>query len=142
MRIENHEYVSWKPRNYSRNIKICSCDCPVVPTNASYKDKILADWVTVKYEVNPNKNNYPIISKLRKNQWSTRQHWGTFNKVVELPPIFDKLSTGDFIIKTTFFTRDNIQMPVIYEIEIKDFKKYELLKMREERIKKLKKLSE
>jgi hypothetical protein len=142
MIIENHEYVSWKPRNFSRNIKICSCDCPVVPPKAFYADKIKGDWITVKYEVNPNKNTYPIIPKLRKNQWSTKQHWGTFNRVVELPPIFDKLSPTDFIVRTTYFTRDNLQMPVIYEIEIKDYKKYQLLKMKEDRMKKLKKLSE
>jgi len=129
-----------KPKNYSRNLLVCICQCII--TN----NKIVIDRIMVKYEVEPNKDRIsdygtytPKINKGR-NTWSSYQFWGEFKQVLELPQIFYKLEEKDFIIKTGYFTRDCIQMPFIYEIEIVNFQKYNNIKTKDDRRNKLRKI--
>jgi hypothetical protein len=140
MKIKHSDNTYFKPKNFSRNVLICSCLCPIVPSTTFYADKMKCELVKVKYEVKPNKESYYSSScsnRITRNHWSNSQYWGEFVKVVELPPIFDKLDEEDFIVKTSYFTRDDQKMPGIYEIEIVNYKKYELIKLKEERTRKL-----
>lgn len=132
--IKENYFNMRKPKNYSRKECICSCECPI-----SNNGKII-DRIMVKYEVEPNKNIYKINNK-NKNKFMLF-YWGNFKEVIQLSPIFDKLEDDDFVIKTSYFTRDNIQMPFIYGIEIKNIEKYKMLKLKEERRKKLGKIAD
>jgi len=127
-----------KPKNFSRKSKICSCLCPIT------YEQILpnkTEKVIIKYEVEPNKESSNYISKLKKNQWTTYEHWGELTKIIELPKIFEKLDEEkDFYVKTAYFLRDHIQMPFIYEIVITNFQKYLTIKKKEERRNKLNKI--
>jgi hypothetical protein len=111
--IGNNLYT---PKNYSRKGKICSCLCPI--TYLDTKKVVNIEKVLVKYEVEPNKESTSYISKLKKNQWSSYQYWGKFKQITELPKIFEKLNEEDFKVKIGSFSRDNIQMPYVSEIEI------------------------
>ena len=124
-----------KPKKYSRNLFICTCECKIYSTSISH----LLDKAIVKYEVEPNKclSTY----KLKKTQWGSYQYWGQFKQVIELPPVFSKLDEDDFIIKTGFFERDGVQMPFIHNISILNTKKYLLIKNQEDRRIKLSKIN-
>lgn len=122
------------PKNFSRKNKICSCLC----TLTIDEDILNREKVLIKYEIEPNRSSYHMIPKLKKNQWSTYQAWGEFKKVIELPKIFEKLDEEkDFFIKTAYFLRDNIQMPLVYEIVVTNFSKYQMIKLKDERKNKL-----
>jgi hypothetical protein len=128
-----------KPNNFSRKGVICSCLTPIIELDGSGRPKIIEKKI-IKYSVEPNKNlNRDLISpiKIRKNLWTTWQYWGEFNNIVELPPVFSKLDEKDYDIEIATFTRDNIQMPFIFNIIIKNSSKYNNLKLKEERKKKL-----
>ena len=122
------------PKNFSRKSKICSCLC----TLTLGEDILNRERVVVKYEVEPNTEISHFIPKLKKNQWASYEKWGEFKKVVELPKIFEKLDDEkDFYIKIAYFSRDNIQMPLVYEIVITNVTKYQMIKLKDERKNKL-----
>lgn len=66
---------------------------------------------------------------------------GEFKQVIELPKIFDKLNDDDFEIQIGFFTRDKVEVPFIYGISIVNIQKYQMIKIKEDRMKKLNKIS-
>jgi len=136
MKIVTLEKYYPTPKNYSRKITICSCQCPIVCTTLK---EMKVERVMIKYEVEPNKEIH-YIPKLRKNQWASYSYWGEFKKVTELPPIFSKLNESDFVVKIGSFTRDGIQMPFICEIQILNTNKYLKLKQSIERKNKLLKI--
>jgi hypothetical protein len=122
------------PKNFSRKNKICSCLC----TLTIGEDVLNREKIVVKYEVEPHIFSYYMIPKLKKNQWSSYQTWGEFKKVIELPKIFEKLDDEkDFYIKIAHFLRDNVQMPLIYEVVITNVSKYQMIKLKDERKNKL-----
>lgn len=123
---------SAKPKNFSRRGYICTCLCPVFYDNKKIDD------IIVKYELEKGNSNNSYIPKLRKNQWSTYQYWGKFKKIVELPPYFNNLVNYKYI--TSSFTRDGIQMPFVYRIEIEDLEKYLIEKKKIDRKDKLNKI--
>ena len=129
-----------KPKNYTRNVFICLCECPVYAVGGEDLDKIM-----VKYEIEPSKDKSPYNpGKFRTNykyNWQTMyRYWGTFKRVVELSPILNKMNDNEYIIKTSTFTRDNVQVPFIWNIEILNVQKYNLLKVQLQRKGKLKKI--
>jgi hypothetical protein len=129
-----------KPKNYSRKGYICSCECPI------FIDGKIVDRIMVKYEVEPNKkiDNYNRKSpktNFRYNWQTNYIYWGMFKQVIHLSPIFDKLEKDDFVVKTSTFTRDNIQVPFIYEIQINNIEKYKKIKTMFERRDKINRLS-
>lgn len=133
---------SMKPKNYSRKSLICTCDCQVVSSEST--PRVLLDNVVVKYKVKPIKGNKYThgISKneFKDSRWGTTyySYWGEFDGIVELPDLFKKLNDDEFSIKTAFFTRDNRQMPFVSEIEVYNTEKYNILKLKTQRNKKLK----
>lgn len=116
-----------KPKKYSRKGNICSCEVQVVS-----ETKFL-DVVMIKYEITTHKNKQIWDVKNAKYQ----RYFGEFKQIVELPKIFDNI---EYKIKTSSFNRDNVQVPVVSLIMV-DGKKYELLKLRENRKNKLKKIN-
>lgn len=126
-----------KPRNYSRKGYICSCECPILD------DGKIIDKIMVKYEIEPNKkvDTYYKKSLKGKYSWETYKYWGTFKQVIQLSPIFDKLEDDDYIVKTSTFTRDNVQVPFICEIYINNIEKYKKIKTMLERKAKIDRLS-
>lgn len=124
-----------KPRNYSRKNYICSCECPICD------DGKIIDRFMVKYEIEPNKNIIKQSKNYGHGRWSTYSYWGKFGKVIELPSIINKMNDDEYIVKTGHFTRDNIQVPFICEIEILNIQKYNMLKTQIQRKKKLKNLN-
>jgi len=135
MKIKHIGAVHYKPKNFSRKNLICSCLCRLA------HNALTLENVNVKYEIKPSGENHLYVPKLKNNQWATYQHWGYFEKVIELPPVFEKLDEEDYLVKVGSFTRDHIQMPFIYEIQILNSKKYELLKNQLQRRKKLNNLN-
>ena len=124
-----------KPKNYSRKKYICSCECPI------YFENEQLDKIMVKYEIVPNKENkYIKVNKYNPGRWGTSYaYWGTFKRVVDLS-IVNKMDDEDYIVKTSTFTRDNIQVPFICGIEVLNGQKYESIKIQQQRKGKLKKL--
>ena len=153
MNISSVGHSLKKPKKYSRNLFICSCECPIYSGNlriiryqnyGTRKQGIpgrpwFLDRVMVKYEVEPNKVLYR--PRLQKNQWGTPQYWASFKQIIELPTIFSRLDEEDFIIRIGYFTRDSVQVPFINEISILNLEKYLMIKNREERRKKLNKIN-
>lgn len=135
MKITSVGHNLKKPKNYSRHIFICTCECRIYSTSTA----LILDRVMVKYEVEPNK--FLSAHKLKKNQWGSSQYWGEFKQVIELPSLFSKLDKSDFIIKTGYFERDNVQMPFIHEISILNDRKYFMIKNQEDRKEKLSKIN-
>lgn len=137
-------YGTWhsKPKNYSRKITkdgyICSCLCPIRLGIAS----IHFDYAMIKYEIEPNKNiaRNNSVDKKYKYSYQSYQYSGTFKKLIELPKYFDYLDETDFNYKTGHFTRDGIEVPFVYEIEVVNVEKYNIAKNRCERKKKLNKI--
>lgn len=130
------------PKNYSKKGTICSCLCFI-----SYDSKILEKNIKVVYEVEPNKDR--VYSESRHNSLSyskintsrDRAYWGKYKRIIELPPIFDKLDDKDFTIKTGYFIRDKVEMPYVISIEINNLQKYQMIKTKEERKNKLDKIA-
>lgn len=125
-----------KPKNYSRKGNICSC-----LTKSYYygegKSNFL-DFFMVKYEIEFNKDLDSKLIKLKKYQWTSyHPHFGTFKKIIELPKIFSMLDEDEYEVNTGTFTRDGIEVPFIYQILIKNKKKYIKLKTQLERKNKL-----
>ena len=139
--IKNISYgdFSKTPTNYSRKGLICSCLSIICDVSSN----ILEKNIKVKYEIEPNINRISNkITKVRKNyKYNSHEYWGNFKCIIELPPIFDKLNDEDFIIRTGYFTRDNIQVPFVVGIEIKNLQKYQMIKTKNDRNKKLNKIS-
>jgi hypothetical protein len=134
---ETNGYI--KPKNFSRKVFICSCQCTVLSRDLTYSTAVVYENVMVKYEVEPNKDlNYEEL--LNRKYWSQKISWGKFKKVVELPLIFSKLNEEDFIVYIGHFTRDKVLMPFISKIEILNIEKYNILKIKEQRKDKLKKI--
>ena len=120
-----------KPKNFSRKKFICSCT-----TNICFEEKKI-DEINVKYEVIPYKKTHKI-THISKHKWTTTPYWGEYNKVVELPELFkDMIDGADYTIKVDSFSRDNVLMPYISQINIFDKKLYENLKTKEIRKNKL-----
>lgn len=134
------------PKKYSRKITkegfICTCECFIVAIgdlSSAYHDYI--DKIQVKYEILPNKYlNRNIYDKPKgKYSYSSYIYSGKFKKMIELPNFFDKLDDNKYIINIAYFTRDGVEVPFVYSIEI-DKNEYLLLKNKEERRKKLNKI--
>ena len=142
MIVKNSGKHTEKPKNYKRKGIICSCLCPIITYNNDNPSIKILDFTTVKYSLDPNKLmkniKKPNIGKKSTN-WLAYQFWATFKEVLEIPKIFDQLSENDFIIRTAYFTRDCVQVPFILEIEVIDIKKYQSLKLKENRKNKLNK---
>ena len=130
-----------KPKNYSKKGTVCSVLCIILDTAGNILDRNQK----VVYEVEPNKDR--IYSEARHNTFSrvntrkNRAYWGSVKNMIELPSLFDKLADDDFSINTGYFTRDNVEMPYVTSIEIKNGEKYKILKTKEDRKKKLTKIS-
>lgn len=130
-----------KPKNYSRKNSICSCECPI------RLDGKTIDKFMIKYEIEPDKSIKKIIPNIKSNYgikyWATgtNTYWGKFKKVVELPEVLNKMENDEYLIKTGHFTRDNIEVPFVYEIEILNIQKYNTTKIQLERNKKIKNLN-
>jgi hypothetical protein len=145
MIIKHTDRYSSKPKNYSRKMFICTCQCPIITIQpSSHKDKVL-DRVMVKYEIEFNKDrNYNINSvvnyKPSRYNYTNHQYWGKFKQVIEIPALFYKLEDEDYIVKTATFERDGVRVPFICEIEILNIEKYEIVKNKQERKKKLNKI--
>lgn len=125
-----------KPKKYSRKKYICSCECPV------YSEDLVIDRIMVQYEIMPNKelNKYTKVNQYNTGRWGTSYaYWGTFKRVVDLS-IVNKMNDEDYIVKTSTFTRDNVQVPFICGIEVLNGQKYESIKIQHQRKGKLKKL--
>ena len=125
------------PLNYSKKGMICSCSCYISDSKYNVLDK----EVMVSYEVEPYKDRLITKYKFKKTTRRNPVYWGSFKQIVELPKIFDKLSDDDFIIKIGTFTRDNIQMPAISSLVIINYTKYQMIKTKEDRRRKLIKIS-
>ena len=124
---------SLKPKNFSRKVFICSCQCVIsCGSNA-------LEYVTVKYEVDPNKELH-YYAERKKSFWSTPHIWGKIKRIIELPSMFSKLDEEDFIVYTGYFRRDNVDMPFVSNIEIFNIEKYKKIKLQEQRKEKLSKL--
>lgn len=121
-----------KPKNFSRKGYICTCLCPVYCDNKKIED------IIVKYELEKGNSNNTYVPKLRKNQWATYQYWGKFKKIIELPLYFNNIVKYYYV--TSSFTRDGIQMPFVYRIEIEDLEKYLIEKKKIDRKDKLNKI--
>ena len=135
MKIDNTQlHFSKSPKNYSRKNNICSCLCPVV--SLPILTDVL-DNVKVKYKLTINELCAKPEKKNYRRSWSTFQYWAFFDKIIELPKIFDELNENDFIIKTAYFTRDDVQIPFVSEIEIINLKKYKNIKIKDNRKRKL-----
>ena len=124
-----------KPKNFSRKVFICSCQCPIVGVGND------GGYANVKYEVEPNKDMHYVKTKYPTPNWYTPECWGQFKRVIELPPIFSKLNDEDFIVYTGFFMRDNVQMPSISHIEIVNKEKYKIIKLKESRKEKINRIN-
>ena len=72
-----------KPKNFSRKVFICSCQCQV-SLNGS-KGTII-DRVMVKYEIIPNKE-FHYEEPRSKHYWSTYEHWGELKKESSPPKL-------------------------------------------------------
>jgi len=142
--IKNYGSHHSKPKNYSRKISkygfICSCLCPIRLGISS----IHFDEAMIKYEIEPNKNirRDDSVDKKYANKYSYRsfQYSGSFKRIIELPKHFNQLDEEDFNYKIGHFTRDGIEVPFIYEIEIVNVEKYNIAKNRSDRKNKLNKL--
>jgi hypothetical protein len=117
-----------KPFKYSRKISkdgfICTCETMIVTKHIN--DEIT--YVVVKYEIEPPKER----SKYIKSQYS-----GTFKKMIEMPDIFSKLDSDDYKVNVSHFMRDGWKVPYPRSIEIINIEKYEFLKLKDDRRKKL-----
>lgn len=140
MQVIKGSYYVRKPKNYSRKGFICQCDCSVM-----YNEKnppIKLDTIKVKYKLKKIENNnltHKEVYKKNRNTWmASTKYWGEFDKVVELPKLFESLSESEFSVKTSSFERDGVQVPFIYQIEIYNINKYISLKTKQNRKKKLK----
>ena len=120
MKIIKDSKISVKPKNYERRKTICSHLCYV-----SLGDK-LYEYLKVVYEVEPSgSGNAPI--KQSKNKWKpTYCDWGTFKEIIEIPEIFSKLDEEDYTVYISKFVRDNVLMPCISEILIKNIVNYRI----------------
>ena len=126
-----------KPKNYSKIGSICSVFCIILDPAGNILDRNQK----IVYEVEPNMDRVKIDRYRYSIKHRNKAYWGTVKQVLELPPIFDKLSDDDFVVNTGYFTRDNIQMPYVTSIEIKNCEKYKVLKTKEERKNKLDKIT-
>ena len=128
-----------KPKNYTKNGTICSVCCIILDTTGN----ILERDQKIVYEVEPDINRVKIdrYRVIKQNNNRHKIYWGVVKQIVELPSIFDKLSDDDFIVNTGYFRRDNVEMPYVTSIEIKNGDKYKILKTKEDRKKKLNKIS-
>lgn len=132
-----------KPKDYTKNGSICSVTCIILDTAGNILDRNQK----IVYEVKPNLNRLIYsdsrrtnFSSIKKNKRSIA-YWGEVKQILELPPILDKLSDEDFAANTGYFKRDNVQMPFVTSIEIKNGEKYKILKIKEERKNKLDKIA-
>lgn len=123
-----------KPKNYSKKGTVCSVTCIILDTAGNILDRNQK----IVYEVEPNKDRL-VFSRV--NTRKNRAYWGSVKNIIELPSLFDKLADDDFSINTGYFTRDNVEMPYVTSIEIKNGEKYKILKTKEDRKKKLTKIS-
>jgi hypothetical protein len=125
--------IGRKPKNYSRKITkdgfICSCQCSVIIKFKSTFESLFLYNIMVKYEIEPPEKRY--------NFKNVQQYAGKFKKIIELPEFFDKLDNEDYIISVSHFNRDGWKTPFPYQIEIVNIKKYESIKLKEDRRKKL-----
>lgn len=147
MNIQYSNNYSQKPKNYSRKMYICSCQCPIVTfdTNTNKSYNIIIDRMMVKYEIEFNTDSkYTPLSKYNKNKYSytntNYQNFGKFKQVIEIPSVFYKLNDDDYVIKVSRFERDGVMVPFISEIEILNIKNYEIIKNQLDRKKKLNKI--
>jgi hypothetical protein len=142
MNIKYSDSYSQKPKNYSRKMFICTCQCPIITfdTNTNKRYNIIIDNVMVKYEIEFNtKSNY-IPVKYNKYSYTNYQNFGKFKQVIEIPSVFYKLNDDDYVIKVSRFERDGVMVPFISEIEILNIKNYEIIKNQLDRKKKLNKI--
>jgi len=123
------------PKNYSRKVFICSCECFIVDK----KTEKTIDTAMVKYKVKPlNRRTVEVFDK--KKYWMTPSYWGEFEDVTEFPKIISKLNKEEFEVKIGHFMRDKLEMPFVHSIEVEDGDKYLKLKNQELRKEKIKKL--
>jgi hypothetical protein len=123
MITKNTYSISLTPKNYARKGTICSHLCYI-----SLGDKQF-EYVKIKYEVEPGEGRAPIHQKKGKHS-PVYQNWGTFKKIIEMPEAFSQLDEEDFTIMISSFHRDNVLMPCIGEIIIKNIEKYKNIKLK------------
>ncbi len=145
MNIKYIDGYSQKPKNYSRKMFICTCQCPIMTfdTNTNKKYNIIIDNVTVKYEIEFNKDKqFTPVSNYSKNKYSytNYQNFGKFKQVIQIPSVFYKLNDEDYVVKVARFERDGVMVPFISEIEVLNIKNYEIIKNQLDRKKKLNKI--
>jgi len=136
MIIKNDNNCWNTPKNYSRKNTICTCLCIV----ASEVKTI--EYVKVKYEVSPTGKGVAPIRQPKKKYKPAHQDWGTFKQAIEIPEIFNKLDDEDYTVMVGTFLRDNVSMPFISAIIINNIEKYNIIKQKEERRKKLSKIKD
>jgi len=132
--IKHRDSYGGKARKYSRKGFICSCECSIIISIG--KTDHITDLIMVKYKIEPTGNVY--IDDWKKYSWSTPTIWAKFKEIIEIPEIFSKMNDDEYIIYTSYFLRDKVQVPFIQNIEILNSDKYLLIKNQELRKKKLK----
>lgn len=133
MKILDSHSTSLQPKNYARKATICSHLCYI-----SLGDKQF-EYVKVVYEVEPTGDGKAPIHQ-KKGKFESYRNWGKFKQIIELPETFSQLDEEDFTVMISSFKRDNVLMPCISEILIKNIEKYKNLKLKQNRKGKLLKI--
>ena len=128
-RFQYPQFVSEKPRNFSRKGFICTCLVPVFSANDTRK---VLEFVKCTYKIKP------TFGSKYKERGKITSVWGEYESLISVPEYIP----NDCEISTGHFLRDGGKMPLVTCITIKDMDSYNREKLKIQRKAKIKKIKD